>query len=103
MRLDDFLGLLYITLIGLSIATVVFLGENIIFKLCKLWRERKISSVREISSVTALCGAIMPEISNIVQQYQMEREIEKLTQEIHKMYLTDKEIRGILQEFFIPK
>lgn len=101
MQLGDFLGLFCITLIGLSIATFVFVGENIAYKLSTWWRERKTRPVTESSSVSALCGAMMPEISKIVQQCQLEMEIEKLTQDIDQMYLTDKEIRGILQELFI--
>lgn len=35
--------------------------------------------------------------------YQLELEIEKLTEEIDRMLLSDKEIRGILQELFYSK
>lgn len=102
MQLGDFLGLFCITLIGLSTATVTFIWERIP-KYCKSWR-KKTTNAAAVSPVSAVCKPVVPnqKISN-TNTYQLELEIEKLTEEIDRMLLTDKDIRGILYELFNTK
>ncbi|XP_046447021.1 glutamate receptor ionotropic, delta-1-like [Daphnia pulex] len=102
MQLGDFLGLFCITLIGLSTATVTFIWERIP-KYCKSWR-KKTTNTAAVSPVSAVCKPVVPnqKISN-ANTYQLELEIEKLTEEIDRMLLTDKDIRGILYELFYTK
>jgi hypothetical protein len=102
MQLGDFLGLFCITLIGLSTATVTFIWERIP-KYCKSWR-KKTTNATAVSPVSAVCKPVVPnqKISN-TNTYQLELEIEKLTEEIDRMLLTDKDIRGILYELFNTK
>lgn len=103
MQLGDFLGLFCITLIGLSTATVTFIWERIPAKYCKSWR-KKTTNTAAVSPVSAVCKPVVPnqKILN-TNTYQLELEIEKLTEEIDRMLLTDKDIRGILYELFNTK
>lgn len=103
MQLGDFLGLFCITIAGLTFATVVFFGENIAFRWRKCWRKKK-TNPRPAPAVSTIYDAVIPieKISNEAH-FQLELEIEKLTEEIDRMLLSDKEIRGILQEFFYIK
>lgn len=102
MQLGDFLGLFFVTLIGLAVATIAFFGEKIYFHGREWWRQKVTRSSAVIAPVSAVCRPIAPEILNKTQ-YQLDVEIEKLTQEIDRMLLTDKEIRNILQELLYIK
>ena len=106
MQLGDFLGLFCITFFGLSTATVTFIWEKV-SQYCKSWR-KKITippdNSTRVSSVSAVCKPAVPNqnISN-VNNYKLELEIEKLTEEIDRMLLSDKDIRGILHELIYTK
>ena len=109
MQLGDFLGLFCITIAGLSFGTIVFIGEKITFRWRK-WREKKKTNPRLLSSVSTVYDAVpiripLGKISNEIQRthFQVELEIEKLTEEIDRMLLTDNEIRSILEEFIYNK
>lgn len=102
MQLGDFLGLFCITLIGLAVATVAFVFEKICFHGHKWWRGKKDTRSAVIAPISAVCQAVAPEILNM-SQYELDIEIEKLTREIDRMLLTDKEIRNILQELLYIK
>lgn len=105
MQLGDFLGLFCITIFGLSFATLIFAGENILFKSSEWWRKKKVSQTKTSSTPTAASAvgqAIKPEVTNNTQ-HELEMEIEKLTREINQMLLTDREIQEILLELLYIK
>lgn len=101
MQLGDFLGLFCITFIGLSTATITFIWEKI-SRYCKSWR--KTTNLAVVSPVSAVYKPAVPNqnISN-ANTFQLELEIEKLTYEIDRMLLSDKDIRGILHELLYTK
>ena len=92
MQLGDFLGLFCITIIGLSTATITFIWEKI-SQYCKSWR--KTTKLAD----SPVCKPAVPNQNFLNENsYKLELEIEKLTEEIDRMLLSDKDIQDILHE-----
>lgn len=104
MKLGDFFGLFCVTIVGLSLATIAFLGEKLSFQLRKLWRQRK-TTPKEVTPFPTTDKELMTVNRNVLDgpSCQLELEIERLTQEIDNMLLSEKEFREILQEFLYVK
>lgn len=102
MQLGDFLGLFCVTITGLAVATITFIWETS-FQYCKSWRKKKTNPI-VVSPVSTVCKpAVAMQSNSNANIYQLELEIEKLTEEIDRMILTDKDIGYILRELFYTK
>ncbi|KAI9564274.1 hypothetical protein GHT06_008012 [Daphnia sinensis] len=102
MQLGDFLGLFCVTITGLTVATITFIWETS-FQYCKSWRKKKTNPIVVSPASTVCKPAVAVQNNSSANIYQLELEIEKLTEEIDRMILTDKDIGYILRELFYTK
>lgn len=102
MQLGDFLGLFCVAITGLSIATITFICETS-FQYCKSWRNKRRNQILGSPASDVCKPAVAVQSNSNANIYQLELEIERLTEEIDRMILSDKDIVYILQELFYTK